>query len=70
MRLFGTIMLVLLAGPCWADEPDEPAECRVVEHLVQNQNSIATRQQGAGGQAARYSGAWGRVIDASRREQI
>ena len=36
MRLFGTIMLVLLAGPCWADEPDEPAECRVVEHLVQN----------------------------------
>lgn len=37
MRLFGTIMLVLLAGPCWADEPDEPAECRVVEHLVQNQ---------------------------------
>ena len=37
MRLFGTIMLVLLAGPCWADEPDEPAECRVAEHLVQNQ---------------------------------
>src|ERR1035437_3254901 len=35
MRLFGTIMLVLLAlaGPAWADEP---AECRVVEHLVQN----------------------------------
>ena len=35
MRLFGTIMLVLvaLAGPAWADEPDE---CRVAEHLVQN----------------------------------
>ena len=35
MRLFGTIMLVLLAlaGPAWADEP---AECRVAEHLVQN----------------------------------
>jgi len=35
MRLFGTIMLVLLAlaGPAWADDP---AECRVVEHLVQN----------------------------------
>ena len=33
MRLFGTIMLVLLAGPGWADVP---AECRVVEHLVQN----------------------------------
>jgi len=35
MRLFGTIMLVLLAlaGPAWADEP---AECRVAERLVQN----------------------------------
>src|SRR5450631_2690832 len=35
MRLFGTIMLVLLvlAGPAWADEP---AECRVAEHFVQN----------------------------------
>ena len=35
MRPFGTIMLVLLAlaGPASADEP---AECRVAEHLVQN----------------------------------
>jgi hypothetical protein len=35
MRLFGTIMLVLLAqaGPALANEP---AECRVAEHLVQN----------------------------------
>jgi hypothetical protein len=35
VRLFGTIMLVLLAlaGPAWADEP---AECRVAEHLVQS----------------------------------
>jgi hypothetical protein len=35
MRLFGTITLVLLvlAGPAWADEP---AECRVAEHFVQN----------------------------------
>ena len=35
MRLFGTIMLVLLAlaKPAWADEP---AECRVAERLVQN----------------------------------
>ena len=34
MRLFGTIMLVLLAlaGPALANEP---AECRVAEHLVQ-----------------------------------
>ena len=35
MRLFGTIMLVLLVldGPASANEP---AECRVAEHLVQN----------------------------------
>ena len=37
MRPFGTIMLVLLAlaltAPAWAEEP---AECRVAEHLVQN----------------------------------
>lgn len=35
MILLGTIMLVLLAltGLVWADEP---AECRVAEHLVQN----------------------------------
>ena len=30
--------------------------------------SVATRQQGAGGQAARYSGTRGRVLHASRRE--
>ena len=35
MRPFGTIMLILLAlaGPAGADEP---AECRVAKHLVQN----------------------------------
>jgi hypothetical protein len=35
VRLFGTIMFLLLAlaGPAWGDEP---AECRVAEHLVQN----------------------------------
>src|SRR5450759_4526722 len=35
MRMFGRVMLVLLAlpGAAWADDR---AECRVVEHLVQN----------------------------------
>jgi hypothetical protein len=35
MKLFGTIMLVLLAlaGPAWTERP---AECRVAEHLVQS----------------------------------
>jgi hypothetical protein len=35
VRLFGTIMFLLLAlaGPAWGDEP---AECRVAEHLVQS----------------------------------